>query len=97
MYGAIDLSTGLSTLFIPKLGTEYSIWCGAVRPPQDFQLSYAVDEVLYVDDMENWLTSLLEKDASGDNKIYLLDGINSDSGKSVRNCHLLHNSIHHHH
>ena len=80
MYGAIDLTTGLSTLFIPKLGTEYSIWCGAVRPPQDFQLSYAVDEVLYVDDMENWLTSLLEKDGSGDDKIYLLDGVSSDSG-----------------
>lgn len=80
MYGAIDLSTGRSILFIPKLGTEYSIWCGAVRPPQDFQLSYAVDEVLYVDDLESWLTNQLEKDATGEDKIYLLDGINSDSG-----------------
>lgn len=82
IFGAINLATGRSTLFIPKLGIEYSIWCGKVRPPQDYQLSYAVDEVLYVDDLNSWLSHELEKDTSNESKIHLLHGINSDSGKS---------------
>ena len=28
MYGVVDIATGKSTLFIPRLDEEYKIWCG---------------------------------------------------------------------
>jgi len=76
LFGAINLSTGKSVLFIPKLTQDYTIWCGPIRPPQDFLLSYAVDEVLYLDDMISWLTNALENNGN----LHLLNGVNTDSG-----------------
>ena len=62
-----------------------------IRPPSSFQVSYAVDQVLYIESLSDWLTSSLLKedehggDGGGDRsgvmaKIHLMEGINSDSG-----------------
>jgi hypothetical protein len=67
-------------MFIPKLGMEYSIWCGPIRPAADFKTSYAVDEVLYVDDMIDWISSALVQDSAHNAKLHILHGVNSDSG-----------------
>lgn len=75
VFGAIDLSTGKATLFIPKLSPEYRIWCGEIHPPSVFAASYAIEEVVYTDDLKQWISGHL-----GSGKLYLLHGRNSDSG-----------------
>ena len=77
--GAIELSTGRATLFIPKLPEEYRIWCGEIHPPSVFASSYAVDEVAYTEALLDWVKSHLATEGEG-SKILLLHGRNSDSG-----------------
>ena len=48
-YGAIDLETGKSYLFAPKLPNSYSIWMGKLYTLQDFRDRYSVDEVFYTE------------------------------------------------
>ena len=76
MYGAINLATGKNTLFIPRLPAEWEIWCGKIHTPESFRFSYAVDEVLFVEDLADWVGKTL----SADGKLHLMDGVNSDSG-----------------
>ncbi len=81
-FGAISLATGKTTLFVPKLDASYRIWCGEIHPPNHFRLSYGVDEVLYVDELSNWIEQELA--VSSDAKLYLMKGINSDSGSEAK-------------
>lgn len=76
MYGAISLSTKQCVLFIPNFPKEYLVIMGKIHPPSDFKASYAVDEVFYTEDLEGWLT----KELGTDDKIYLMNGRNTDSG-----------------
>lgn len=79
MYGAISLRTKKATLFIPKLPADYATFMGVIHPPSHFLASYAVDEVLYAEDLQGWLTEELKaSDAAA--KIHLMSGTNSDSG-----------------
>jgi len=72
-HGALDARTGKSTLFVPRLPEEYAIWMGAIETRESFAERYLVDEVMYVDEFEGYLKAL-------DTKIYVLKGVNSDSG-----------------
>ena len=54
-YGAINIDTGKSTLFIPRLDAEYEIWCGKIHSADSFKISYAVDEVCFVDELATWM------------------------------------------
>jgi Xaa-Pro dipeptidase len=91
-FGAIEISTQKSFLFIPKLPEEYQMWCGKIHPADYFKTLYGVDTVLYVDDLKAWLTSHTTTSAtttdvnsnSGSKSIFLLEGINSDSGLSSK-------------
>jgi Xaa-Pro dipeptidase len=78
MFAAISLRTGRSVLFIPKLSPDYAIWCGEIYPPSYFQFNYTIDDVLYLEDLDRWVADELAADDAG--KVFLLDGINSDSG-----------------
>ncbi|GAA6065218.1 xaa-Pro dipeptidase, partial [Tachysurus ichikawai] len=49
-YGAIDLDSGRSFLFVPKLPESYATWMGKIHPPEHFKEKYAVDEVHYTCD-----------------------------------------------
>ena len=80
VFGAIDLSTGQATLFIPQLPPEYRIWCGAIHPPQIFAASYAIESVLYTSALVSWLAERVETQGP-EAKVYVLHGRNSDSGK----------------
>ena len=95
MLGAISLRTGKTTIFIPKFPKEYVIIMGTIHPPSHFQISYAVDEVLYLEDVNEYLaselsittatTAVADADAIADTaKIYLMRGVNSDSGLSCK-------------
>lgn len=71
-YGAIQLTDGWTVLFIPRLPESYKIWCGEVYPPQYFKELYKVDEVLYTEELIDWLGPF--------KPIHVLNGVNSDSG-----------------
>ncbi|CAE7810976.1 PEPD, partial [Symbiodinium microadriaticum] len=77
-YGAISLPSGRSTLFMPRLPDFYLIWCGDIHPPEHFQKMYGVDEVRYVDTLGDFL----DRELTGDAKLHLMEGVNSDSGRS---------------
>ncbi|KAK3281974.1 hypothetical protein CYMTET_10270 [Cymbomonas tetramitiformis] len=74
--GAIDLATGCSYLFVPRLPDEYAVWMGEIRSLEHFKAKYEVDEVHYTDEF----TSVLKGLAS---RLLVLRGENTDSGRQV--------------
>ncbi|OQR76777.1 xaa-Pro dipeptidase-like [Tropilaelaps mercedesae] len=72
--GVMEVSSGRSTIFVPRLPSEYAVWSGRVLNTDDFKLKYATDEVRYVDEIAGFFK---EKETQ---MIYLLEGENSDSG-----------------
>ncbi|KAK1785390.1 hypothetical protein P4O66_018771, partial [Electrophorus voltai] len=49
-YGALDVDSGRSLLFVPKLPESYATWMGKIHPREHFKEKYAVDEVHYTCD-----------------------------------------------
>lgn len=74
-FGAVHIGSGKSILFIPRLPQEYAIWMGSIKPTQHFKDHYEVDEVYYNDEIREVLSTLNPE------KVLLLQGPNSDSGK----------------
>jgi len=77
-YGAIDVDTGKSILFIPELPEEYLVWMGKIHPREHIQKVYEVDEVYFTNQI---------KDILSDKKpiqLLTLKGRNSDSGKFTK-------------
>jgi len=79
MYGCICTTTGKATLFIPRYDDEYSVWCGTVHPPEHFLKMYDVDEVIYADQMAEWIRQKLAS-LGQSSVIHVMHGQNSDSG-----------------
>jgi len=79
-FGAIDVTTGRSIIYMPRLPEDYGIIMGHVPTPQEVKERYQVDSVLYVDEMPEHLRTL----ASGQPTLLLLEGPNTDSGKMTR-------------
>ncbi|KAJ8407817.1 hypothetical protein AAFF_G00268610 [Aldrovandia affinis] len=50
-YGAVDVDTGRSILFIPKPPENYATWMGVIHPQQHFKARYGVDDVQYTCDV----------------------------------------------
>ena len=73
-YGAIQVGSGRSILFMPRLTEEWGVWMGRIHPPSHFQDIYEVDEVRHVDEMPAVLTGLKPE------VLLLLNGLNTDSG-----------------
>ncbi|KAJ7421542.1 xaa-Pro dipeptidase [Pitangus sulphuratus] len=47
-FGAVDVDTGRSILFVPQLPESYAVWMGKIHPPEFFKKKYGVDEAHYV-------------------------------------------------
>lgn len=75
-WAMIELPSGRSTLFIPKLAPEYAIWMGEIKAPSWFEQHYGVDAVLFV----NELQAAVGGAVGSATPIYVLSGTNSDSG-----------------
>ncbi|XP_044126659.1 xaa-Pro dipeptidase isoform X2 [Bufo gargarizans] len=77
-YGAIDVNTGRSIIFVPKLPESYAVWMGKIHPPEHFKQKYAVDEVQYTCDIAKVLS------AKSPSVLLTLRGVNTDSGSVCR-------------
>lgn len=77
-YGAIDISTGKSILFAPRLPSDYAVWLGEIKPLSHFKEIYMVDLVFYVDEITQTLQNL-SKENEKKPLLYLLYGMNTDS------------------
>lgn len=71
-YGAIDIKSGKSMLFVPRLDEEYAVWLGRIKTKEEFRELYEVDEVHFVDEM----VSILKGYSS---ELLVIHGFNSDS------------------
>lgn len=77
-YGAIDINTGRSIIFVPKLPESYAVWMGKIHAPEHFKQKYAVDEVQYSCDIAKVLS------AKSPSVLLTLRGVNTDSGSVCR-------------
>jgi Xaa-Pro dipeptidase len=74
LYGTLDVRSGKSAVYVPRLPAEYGVWMGKLQPPSYYQAKYGVDAAHYVDE----LPAALE--AAGARVLHVLSGVNSDSG-----------------
>ncbi|XP_010876854.1 xaa-Pro dipeptidase [Esox lucius] len=77
-YGAIDVDTEKSILFVPKLPESYATWMGEIYPKEHFKTKYAVDEVQYTCDIADFLSKMKPE------VLLTLRGVNTDSGSICR-------------
>ncbi|XP_074521676.1 xaa-Pro dipeptidase [Halichoeres trimaculatus] len=77
-YGAIDVDSGKSILFVPKLPESYATWMGEIYPKEHFKTKYAVDEVHYTCDIADVLSNMSPA------VLLTLRGQNTDSGSICR-------------
>lgn len=77
-YGAIDVDTGASILFVPNLPAEYAIWLGKIHPTSYFKEKYEVDEVKFVEQLESFFDNMKAS------TIFTLSGVNTDSGSTAK-------------
>ncbi|KMZ73097.1 Xaa-Pro dipeptidase [Zostera marina] len=77
-FGAIDLVSGKSILFAPRLPSSYAVWMGEIKQLTYFKEMYKVDMVFYSDE----ISEILHKYSGGLEKplLFLLYGLNTDSG-----------------
>lgn len=77
-FGAINVETSRSILFIPRLDPKYAIWTGVIHSTQHFKEKYEVVEVYYSDEIVKTLKIY------GCEKLLLLHGLNTDSGRYIK-------------
>ncbi|XP_043808030.1 xaa-Pro dipeptidase isoform X2 [Manihot esculenta] len=76
-YGAIDVATGNSILFVPRLPADYAVWLGEIKPLSYFQEKYRVSMVYYTDEIVGVLHKLRKEVCQP--LLFLLHGLNTDS------------------
>ncbi len=79
-YGAIEVATGRSILFAPRLPDSYIIVMGAIKSNATWREIYGVDEVVYSDEIVSHLTAQPQSCSL----LYLLHGFNTDGKKYAR-------------
>ncbi|XP_059284363.1 uncharacterized protein LOC132037774 [Lycium ferocissimum] len=78
-YGAIDIASGKSMLFAPRLPAHYAVWMGKIKPLAHFQEKYKVTQVFYTDEIKEVLFDQYQ--ATGTPLLFLLHGLNTDGNK----------------
>lgn len=72
-FGAIDVESGKSILFIPRLPESFSVWMGKIFGPEHYAKVYLVDFCYYVDEIDKVLKDM------GCKTVLVLYGQNTDS------------------
>uniref|UniRef100_A0A8D8V8X3 Xaa-Pro dipeptidase n=1 Tax=Cacopsylla melanoneura TaxID=428564 RepID=A0A8D8V8X3_9HEMI len=72
-YGVVDVKSGRSILFAPRLSEAYVVWMGHLPTLEEYKERYKVDEVHFVDEMVQVLQS------KSPSVLLTLAGINTDS------------------
>ncbi|KAI6650715.1 Xaa-Pro dipeptidase [Oopsacas minuta] len=75
---AIQVDTGYTVLFIPRLPAVYATWMGDIHPPSHFKDKYAIQEVQYTDQIADYFKH------TNPSLILTLYGINTDSRQYCR-------------
>ncbi|GAB5031301.1 peptidase d [Nannochloropsis oceanica] len=87
-YGTIDVESGKTTLYTPRLPVEYAVWMGKIQPPSHFKALYEVDEVMFVDELAKHLVGGKEGEAGDEvarpDLLLLNQGLNTDSGNMAK-------------
>ncbi|XP_073034499.1 uncharacterized protein [Primulina eburnea] len=83
-YGAIDMSSGESILFAPRLPADYAVWLGEIKPLSYFKDKYMVHFVYYTDEIAKVLQ---QNQGPGKPLLYLLHGLNTDSNNFSKPAH----------
>uniref|UniRef100_A0A0N5AQE6 Xaa-Pro dipeptidase n=1 Tax=Syphacia muris TaxID=451379 RepID=A0A0N5AQE6_9BILA len=78
-YGAIDIDSGKSILFPPRLPPVYAIICGKINPESYFKEKYGVDEVHFND--ERTIATVLKRFNA--KNLLLLRTTNTDSNSHL--------------
>eukprot|EP00939_MAST-03C_sp_MAST-3C-sp1_P002263 g2263.t1 len=67
-FGAVDIRSGKSFLFVPKLPESYQLWMGSLKTTAWFEEHYEIDCCFYVEDMASSLirTTSFENDDGSD-------------------------------
>lgn len=50
-YGAIEVTSGASHLFVPRLPASYAVWMGPLHSLEDFSAKYGIPNVHYSDEV----------------------------------------------
>lgn len=50
-FGVIDVSSGRSLLFAPRLSEDYVVWMGQLPTLEEYKEKYQVDEVYFSDEV----------------------------------------------
>eukprot|EP00930_Biecheleria_cincta_P032396 TRINITY_DN22493_c0_g1_i1.p1 TRINITY_DN22493_c0_g1~~TRINITY_DN22493_c0_g1_i1.p1 ORF type:complete len:597 (+),score=102.96 TRINITY_DN22493_c0_g1_i1:40-1830(+) len=73
----IDLETGSTTLFAPRLLPEYALWMGQIKTLEEILERHGVDDIAHTDEIAVWFQR------KKPTKVYVQRGTNSDSGREV--------------
>uniref|UniRef100_A0A5F9CQN2 Xaa-Pro dipeptidase n=1 Tax=Oryctolagus cuniculus TaxID=9986 RepID=A0A5F9CQN2_RABIT len=76
-YGIIDVDSGKSTLFVPRLPASHATWMGKIHSKEHFKEKYSVDDVQYSDEVS--MTCLCSNVPLSPQR-----GVNTDSGSVCR-------------
>ncbi|XP_024017135.1 xaa-Pro dipeptidase [Morus notabilis] len=76
-YGAIDIASGKSILFAPRLPDDYAVWLGEIKPLNYFKEKYMVEMMYYTDEIAEVLQDVYQE--SHKPLLFLLHGLNTDS------------------
>lgn len=84
VYGAISLPSGDATLFVPRHGLDYEIFCGKDPSCNMVQNTYGVEEVLPLEQLPEYVTSQLNQPGA---RLHVMSGLNTDSGNMAKPAH----------
>lgn len=73
-FGVIDVKTGKTTLFAPRLDPSYAIWDGKINDEDFFKQKYSVDNVIF-NDKATTISEFLK--SIGTKNVYLLVSFNT--------------------
>ncbi|KAK4883508.1 hypothetical protein RN001_006827 [Aquatica leii] len=80
-YGAIDVDSGSSYLFVPRYPTEYTVWMGPQLSFENLKKKYGLDFVYYTEELCTVLKNLDPR------MLLVVNGVSTDSGLATEPVH----------